>query len=467
MWLLVIFSAYVGAVALYPFLESGGVALLWLPNAVLVTALLKFRPRDWLYVYAVALLAEVAGDLTFHVAPHHALYFGLVNAVEATAFVLTGALIGGDRRNIGLLSVRSALAVIIASILIPGLTGALGAVGSVWTFDADYLVAWRNWWFGDSLGLLVGVPIGLLLRDAGRSVARRRSRPLALAGGGIAASLSASSAALAAMGNPWAAQQTALAAAVLLALTFGAVGAPAAAVVTSIVTLIGLANRGSLASVSTDQTLLFVVLAAVYAVAAVSESADQAMLRLSRARNDLETANARLAYLSRTDELTGLSNRRAMAEQLEHIWASCVRESKPVALLMVDIDFFHRYNATHGHIAGDSVIRRIAAVINSCRRSSADLAARYGGEEFLLVLSGATLDDAHGIAGRIQAQVADLNIPHTTSSVAGTVTVSIGVLAQANPTPGSATSDLDRCDTLLYEAKRTGRNRIVVEPLRV
>ena len=85
-WLLVIFGAYVGAVALYPYLESGGVALLWLPDAVLVTALLRFQPRDWLFVYPVALLAEVVGDLTFNVAPHQALYFGLVNAVEATLF---------------------------------------------------------------------------------------------------------------------------------------------------------------------------------------------------------------------------------------------------------------------------------------------------------------------------------------------------------------------------------------------
>lgn len=466
MWLSVIFGAYVGAVVLYPLLESGGVALLWLPNAVLATALLKFRVRDWPYVYTVALLAEVVGDLTFDVAPHQALYFGLVHAVEATLFVFVAAWIGGGRNNIGLLSVRSAVAVVVTSVLVPGLMGALGAIGSVWTFDADYLTAWRNWWFGDGLGLLVGVPIGLLLRDARHSVARHRSRPLALTGGGVAAGLSVVSAALAATGNPWGAQQTALATAVLLALTFGAVGAPTAAVVTPIVTLIGLAHRESLDSVSTDQTLLFVVLAAVYAIAAVSESADQAMVRLSRARNELETANARLAYLSRTDELTGLSNRRALSDELESLWAWCVRESKPIAMLMVDIDFFHQYNATHGHLAGDSAIKQIAGVIESCRRSSADLAVRYGGEEFLLVLPGATVREAEAIARHISERVKDLNIAHHTSSVAPTVTVSIGVLAQANPTSCSATSELERCDTLLYQAKRKGRNRIAIEPVR-
>lgn len=462
--LFVIFGAYAGAVTLYPYLESDGVALLWLPNGVLVTALLKYRPHDWPYIYAAALVAEVVGDLTFKVGPHQALYFGLVNAIEATLFVFVAALIGGGRNNIGLLSVRPALAVILASVLVPALTGALGAVGSVWTFDANYFMAWRNWWFGDSLGLLVGVPIGLLLRDASRSVARRRRGPLALAAGGVGAGFSVLSAVLAATANPWAAQQASLVTAVLLALTFGAVGAPVAAVVTPVVTLIGLANGASLASVSTDQTLLFVVLAAVYLIAAVSESADQAMVRLSRARNDLEKANARLAYLSRTDELTGLSNRRKLSEDLELLWAWCVRESKPIAMVMVDIDFFHQYNATHGHLAGDAVIRRIAGVIKSCPRRRTDLAVRYGGEEFLLVLPGATVDHAQAIARHIQERVKDLNIPHTASSVAPTVTVSIGVLARTRPTSDSATADLERCDALLYQAKRRGRNCTVVEP---
>ncbi|MGO4442697.1 diguanylate cyclase [Mycobacterium sp. 2YAF39] len=465
MRLFVIFGAYAGAVMLYPYLESDGVALLWLPNGVLATALLKYRPHDWAYIYAVALVAEVVGDLTFNVVPHQALYFGLVNAIEATLFVFVAALIGGGRNNIGLLSVRPALAVILASVMVPGLTGALGAVGSVWTFDASYFMAWRNWWFGDSLGLLVGVPIGLLLRDAGRSVARRRRRPLALAAGGVGASFSVLSAIFASKANPWAAQQTSLATAVVLTLTFGAVGAPVAAVVTSIVTLIRLANGASMASVSSDQTLLFVVLAAVYLIAAASESADQAMVRLSRASNDLEKANARLAYLSRTDELTGLSNRRRLSEELELLWAWCVRDSKPIAMLMVDIDFFHQYNATCGHLAGDAVIKRIAGVIESCCRRRTDLAVRYGGEEFLLILPGVSVDHAQAIAGQIQEQVKVLNIPHTASPVAPTVTVSIGVLARTRATSNSAIADLERCDRLLYQAKRIGRNRIVVEPI--
>ena len=291
LWLLAIFCAYAGVGLLFPFTETGGVALLWMPNAVLVTALLRFRPRDWPYVYAAGLLAEVAADLTYGVAPHQALYFGFVNAIEATLVVLCAALIAGGRNNIGLLSVRGAAAVILASVMVPALTGALGAVGSVWTFDSDYFTGWRTWWFGDSLGLVVGIPVGLLLRDAVRSVARRRPPSIALGSAGFAALLLAVSVVLAASGSPWGAQQTALAAAVILSLTFGAVGAPAAAAFSATVTLIALARHEGLASAPQEQALLFVAFAALYVIAATTESADRAMGELSRTRTDLETAN--------------------------------------------------------------------------------------------------------------------------------------------------------------------------------
>lgn len=290
-WLGVIFSAYAGVALLYPFVETGGVALLWMPNAVLVTALLRFRPRDWPYVYAAGLVAEMVASQTYAVVPYQAMYFGAVNSIEATLVVLCAALIAGGRRSVGLLSVRGAAGVILASVLVPALTGAIGAIGSVWVFDSDYFIGWRTWWFGDSLGLLVGVPVGLLLRDAVRSVARRRSTPITLGSGAAVAILLGVSAIFAASGNPSGAQQTVLAAAVLLSLTFGAVGAPIAAVLTATVTLMGLALQDGLGSAPQEQAMLFVAFAAIYAIASTTESADRAMGELTRARTELEIAN--------------------------------------------------------------------------------------------------------------------------------------------------------------------------------
>ncbi|MGD9618981.1 MAG: diguanylate cyclase [Mycolicibacterium sp.] len=297
LWLLAIFGAYVAVALLYPFTATGGVALLWLPNAVLVTALLRFRTRDWPYVYAAGLLAEVTADLPSGVAPHQALYFGVVNAVEATLVLFLAARIAGGRGNIGLLSVRGAAGVILAAVTVPALTATIGAIGSVWTFDADYFTGWRTWWFGDSLGLLVGIPIGLLLRDTARSVARRRSAPITVCSGIAAAILLLVSGALAGSGSPWGAQQTALAAAVILALAFGAVGAPTAAAMTATVTLMALAGHDGFGSAPQEQALLFVAFAAIYAIAATTESADRALGQLSRTRADLETANEWLGSL--------------------------------------------------------------------------------------------------------------------------------------------------------------------------
>lgn len=457
-WSLAIFCAYAGVALLYPFTETSGVALLWMPNAVLFTALLRFRPRDWPYVYVIGLLAEVAADLTYGVAPHHALYFGFVNAIEATLALLCAALIAGGRNNIGLLTVRGVAAVIITCVMVPALTGTIGAIGSVWTFGSDYFTGWRTWWFGDSLGLLVAIPVGLLLRDAVRSVALRRPTPVALGSAGAAALLMVISGVLAASGIPWGAQQTALAAAVLLSLTFGAVGAPIAAVATATATLIGLAQHEGFGSAQQEQALLFVVFAAIYSIAATTESANRTLTQLSKVRNQL-------ALQSRTDELTGLSNRRVLNENLELLWAWCVRESKPVAMLMVDVDCFHQYNATYGHPAGDSVLKKIAAVIQDAAHRKTDLIIRYGGEEFLIVLPDANLDHAEKVANRIHQQIRDLNIEHSSSSVDSMLTVSIGALVVRQAKHGSATTSLKRCDDLLYEAKETGRNRTVAERL--
>lgn len=469
-WLLVIFSAYLGAVTLYPLLEAGGVALLWLPNAVLVTALLRFRPTDWVYIYAVALVAEVVGDLTFDVAPHQAVYFGVINAVEASLFVALAALFAGGRGKVGLLSVRGAVTLVLAAVLVPAATGSLGAIGSVWTFDADYLTAWRNWWFGDSLGLLAGVPLGLLLRDTVSSVALRRSRPLAWAGGGPAVLVAVSAGILAANGNAWAAQQTAIGAAVLLALTFGAVGAPMAAGLTTVVTLVG-AARGDegFDSVARDQILLFVVFAAIYAIAATTESADRAMALVSRARDDLEIANQQLSSkhaelldahrklerLARFDTLTGMVNRSEVLARLQSALRRRRTPGSELGVLFCDIDNFKGVNDTWGHATGDFVLSLVTQRIRECLRDS-DTIGRLGGDEILVLVPAVhSLDEVRMVAEKIRANV---DQPVYRSGKSFGVTLSIG--ATLAVTGESAATLIARVDSAMYQAKQEGRNRV-------
>ncbi|THF65984.1 GGDEF domain-containing protein [Pseudothauera nasutitermitis] len=151
------------------------------------------------------------------------------------------------------------------------------------------------------------------------------------------------------------------------------------------------------------------------------------------------------------DPLTHLLNRRAFFESAE----STLRDPRkaPWALLVCDIDHFKRVNDTWGHAAGDQVLQSVARVLLAQVRHD-DLVARFGGEEFMLLLSRADLAQAQAIARRIQLQLA-----HTRpSAIEGTVTASFGL------TPLASHEDLlhalDRADRLLYQAKRSGRDRI-------
>jgi diguanylate cyclase (GGDEF)-like protein len=180
---------------------------------------------------------------------------------------------------------------------------------------------------------------------------------------------------------------------------------------------------------------------------------------LEQSNRQLAESNAKLALLSSTDGLTGVSNRRAFDVALEEAWARATRGGEPLALALIDVDHFKLYNDTYGHQDGDRCLRAVAAALAAqCRRPD-DLAARYGGEEFALLLP---LNDEAGalqLAADACAAVAALRMPHAASSE-GIVTVSIGVAFLA-PTPGqSAELLLRRADQALYDAKRSGRNRV-------
>jgi diguanylate cyclase (GGDEF)-like protein len=161
------------------------------------------------------------------------------------------------------------------------------------------------------------------------------------------------------------------------------------------------------------------------------------------------------------DPLTGLANRRGLDEQLEAVRQQARRENVPVGLLLLDVDFFKRYNDRYGHQAGDLALQRLAARLDAFARRPLDMACRMGGEEFALVLYDCGAASLKDRADELCADVRALRIDHAPSDTCAFVTVSIGgVLLQPQETAWSA---LDRADQLLYEAKREGRNRTSVE----
>lgn len=164
---------------------------------------------------------------------------------------------------------------------------------------------------------------------------------------------------------------------------------------------------------------------------------------------------------SRLDPLTGLFNRKMLAETLDEQIAAAEAGGAPLSLLMLDIDHFKRFNDTYGHLIGDEVIRRVAAAVKKHIRGT-DTAARYGGEEFVVLLPDTDLSGATTVAGTIHEAVAKLTlVKKATKEKLPGITVSVGVAVLR---PGEGGEDLiERADQALYHAKETGRNRIVTE----
>ena len=175
----------------------------------------------------------------------------------------------------------------------------------------------------------------------------------------------------------------------------------------------------------------------------------------------LETANRQLTELTVTDALTGLANRRHFDLALVEEWARAQRSGQPLALLMVDVDFFKPYNDHYGHQAGDDCLRRVAHFLRGAARRAGDLVARYGGEEFAVVAADTDLAAALSLAEAMRATVAAAAIPHAVTPVAGgTATVSIGVAVTVPKFGEPPDRLLVRADAALYLAKSQGRNRV-------
>jgi diguanylate cyclase (GGDEF)-like protein len=172
----------------------------------------------------------------------------------------------------------------------------------------------------------------------------------------------------------------------------------------------------------------------------------------------LEISNRELERLSRTDALTGLSNRRHLNEQLETEIARAAREGSSVALVMLDIDFFKRYNDTYGHLEGDQCLRIVSqAIAEQCGRRG-DIAARFGGEEFAILMPNTDANGALAVAARVCNAVLALGQAHIGSPI-GRVTVSAGACAFVPAGIHDVGKLVEAADNGLYLAKSSGRNQ--------
>ncbi len=185
--------------------------------------------------------------------------------------------------------------------------------------------------------------------------------------------------------------------------------------------------------------------------------------RIVDLQKELVEKNRRLELLSITDGLTKLHNHRYLQDELARAFEESQRYQRPLSLAMIDLDFFKKVNDTHGHAAGDDVLKRAAELFRSSVRST-DLVARYGGEEFAAMMPETTLQDGMAFAEKIRHMIETT----TFDTQAGPLnaTVSIGVASVPHSRIHSAKELIVAADRALYRAKKSGRNQVQAEKRR-
>ena len=192
----------------------------------------------------------------------------------------------------------------------------------------------------------------------------------------------------------------------------------------------------------------------------VAERVTSLYARLAEQQATLAALNDRLQVESRTDALTRLGNRLRLREDLARLPASVARYGYMYGIMLCDVDFFKKFNDSAGHLAGDEVLRQVAAALaQNCR--SGDTAYRYGGEEFLVILPGQNILSATIAAERHRRSIEALQITHPGLPEGSVVTISVGVAALAREGHKDVDTLLSEADTALYQAKDDGRNRVV------
>lgn len=211
---------------------------------------------------------------------------------------------------------------------------------------------------------------------------------------------------------------------------------------------------------------------------------DDMAAKLTAREQELRESNLQLRELAEIDALTGLANRRSFNERLVAEWKLARELHRPIAILMIDVDFFKRFNDRYGHVQGDTCLRKLAGVLTASSRThekvhsaflpelpsnfhldpgsarAVDFAARYGGEEFAILLQGANLEVAMRVGERLRQAVEDLLMAHA-GAPWGFVSISVGAASMLPAQHDSPLVLTETADAALYQAKREGRNRVL------
>ncbi len=193
------------------------------------------------------------------------------------------------------------------------------------------------------------------------------------------------------------------------------------------------------------------------------ERLKQTNLTLEEEKAMLARQGEELGRLAFEDALTGVANRRSLDQELERACSQAMRTGDPLALAMIDIDFFKLYNDCYGHPQGDMALKSVAQILVSAVHRPYDLVARYGGEEFVVLLPGTSQPEI--VLEKITSELARLKLPHAGSPIAEHLTISCGCVVVSRIEDIDPTDLLAEGDKTLYHAKKSGRNRVIISRL--
>lgn len=479
--ILVLTLAYAGCAWLgthYAVTEAG-MAVVWPANAVLLTGFLVLSHRHWPLLVVATVIAETLVDLPLF--PLWAsVSFGLINNFEALLAAWLIRRVAGEVPSFD--RIHTALAFLVSG---PLVASCVAALLGAWVYialgrdDSSYLSLWRLWWFGDALGLLVLTPMLVACwRALGHGLPRLGWARVAefgllwlliwLLSGEIFGAVQFHRSAF------HLTPVLLLPLALWASIRFGVPGASlTVAFIAAIATNSLVDGHNPYLKINVQFAIWLVQeYLAILAVVAVGlaillgeirrhsveleQGVQQRTRSLREANSALSSANEQLRELVATDYLTGIANRRHFYQVAQRILQRLQEEAGTASLIMLDLDHFKAVNDTHGHEVGDLVLRRVVSPVYAGIRPM-DLFGRIGGEEFLVLLPGATLEEALQVAERIREAIAQLEVGHDGGVVK--VTASFGVVQWQ---PGTSLDQLiSRVDKALYQAKAAGRNRVV------
>ncbi|MDP3120019.1 MAG: diguanylate cyclase [Sulfuricurvum sp.] len=193
------------------------------------------------------------------------------------------------------------------------------------------------------------------------------------------------------------------------------------------------------------------------------DSVNQSLeLKIQERTQELEQANKQLKELTLTDSLTQLSNRRSFETYFIDIYRLAQRNQIEISVIMCDIDHFKQINDTHGHTAGDMVLKEFAHIMKKSLNRGSDFIARYGGEEFVIILYDANSNDAKELCIKIQNNLKDSQNFESQWGKIGLITISFGIASIVPMEQDTSQNLIDSADIALYKAKNEGRNRIII-----